>query len=243
MDEKGNQVQLTDKGLDQLSPKDPNMFVIPDLSVEINAVQSDKTLSPDRKSEKIQNLEREYLEKSDKIHTIHQLLKAYILFEKDVEYVVQEGKVLIVDEFTGRLMPGRRFSEGLHQALEAKESVKIEGETQTLATITLQNYFRLYRKLAGMTGTAETEADEFWQIYKLDVVVIPTHRQVIRDDRDDKIYRTRREKYNSIIDEIERLHNEGRPILVRERGKPEIRTGVFAYRRALLSSPSGPEYR
>jgi len=214
MDEKGNQVQLTDKGLDQLSPKDPNMFVIPDLSVEINEVQSDKTLSPDRKAEKIKELERDYLEKSDKIHTIHQLLKAYILFEKDVEYVVQEGKVLIVDEFTGRLMPGRRFSEGLHQALEAKEGVKIEGETQTLATITLQNYFRLYRKLAGMTGTAETEADEFWQIYKLDVVVIPTHRPVIRLDKDDMIYRTRREKYNAIIEEIKRLHNEGRPVLV-----------------------------
>lgn len=214
MDEKGNQVQLTDNGLDQLSPKDPNMFVIPDLSIEINEVQADKSLSPARKAEKIQNLEREYLEKSDKIHTIHQLLKAYILFEKDVEYVVQEGKVLIVDEFTGRLMPGRRYSEGLHQALEAKESVKIEGETQTLATITLQNYFRLYSKLAGMTGTAETEADEFWQIYKLDVIVIPTHRQVIRDDRDDGIYRTRREKYNAIINEIERLYNEGRPVLV-----------------------------
>ncbi len=214
MDEKGNQVQLTDKGLDQLSPKDPNMFVIPDLSIEINEVQTDKSLSPARKAEKIQNLERDYLEKSDKIHTIHQLLKAYILFEKDVEYVVQEEKVLIVDEFTGRLMPGRRYSEGLHQALEAKESVKIEGETQTLATITLQNYFRLYSKLAGMTGTAETEADEFWQIYKLDVIVIPTHRQVIRDDRDDGIYRTRREKYNAIINEIERLHNEGRPVLV-----------------------------
>ena len=214
MDEKGNQVQLTDKGLDQLSPKDPNMFVIPDLSIEINEIQSDQTLSTARKAEKIQAVEREYLEKSDKIHTIHQLLKAYILFEKDVEYVVQEGKVLIVDEFTGRLMPGRRYSEGLHQSLEAKEGVKIEGETQTLATITLQNYFRLYHKLAGMTGTAETEADEFWQIYKLDVIVIPTHRPVDRDDMDDKIYRTRREKYNAIIDEIERLYEEGRPILV-----------------------------
>ena len=214
MDEKGNQVQLTDKGLDQLSPKDPNMFVIPDLSIEINEIQSDQTLSTARKAEKIQAVEREYLEKSDKIHTIHQLLKAYILFEKDVEYVVQEGKVLIVDEFTGRLMPGRRYSEGLHQSLEAKEGVKIEGETQTLATITLQNYFRLYHKLAGMTGTAETEADEFWQIYKLDVIVIPTHRPVDRTDMEDKIYRTRREKYNAIIDEIARLYEEGRPVLV-----------------------------
>ncbi|OGF99324.1 MAG: preprotein translocase subunit SecA [Candidatus Glassbacteria bacterium GWA2_58_10] len=214
MDEKGNQVQLTDKGLDQLNPNDPNMFVIPDLSIEINEIESDKTLSPARKAEKIQKVEREYLDISDKIQTIHQLLKAYILFEKDVEYVVQEGKVLIVDEFTGRLMPGRRFSEGLHQALEAKEGVKVEGETQTLATITLQNYFRLYRKLAGMTGTAETEADEFWQIYKLDVVVIPTHKPVVRKDKEDMIYRTRREKFNAIIEEVARLYEEGRPVLV-----------------------------
>ncbi|MFH1070116.1 MAG: preprotein translocase subunit SecA [Candidatus Glassbacteria bacterium] len=214
MDEKGNQVQLTDKGLDQLSPRDPNLFIIPDLSVEVNEIESDPRLSPARKLEKVQEIEKEFIEKSDKIHTIHQLLKAYILFENDVEYVVQEGKVLIVDEFTGRLMPGRRFSEGLHQALEAKEGVKVEGETQTLATITLQNYFRLYRRLAGMTGTAETEADEFWQIYKLDVIVIPTDRPVVRHDSDDKIYRTRREKFNAIIDEIERLNQEGRPVLV-----------------------------
>lgn len=214
MDEKGNQVNLTERGLDQLSPSDPNMFVIPDLSTEIDKIEKDSTFSPDRKAQKIQQLEREYLDKSDRIHTIHQLLKAYILFEKDVEYVVQDGKVMIVDEFTGRLMPGRRFSEGLHQSLEAKEGVKIENETQTLATITLQNYFRLYDKLAGMTGTAETESDEFFEIYKLDVVVIPTNKPVVRDDRDDRIYRTRREKFNAIIDEIERLHEEGRPVLV-----------------------------
>ena len=214
MDEKGNQVQLNDKGLDHLSPNDSNMFVIPDLSVELNLIQNDKTLSPDRRQEKTQKIERDYLDKSDKIHTIHQLLKAFILFEKDVEYVVQNDKVMIVDEFTGRLMPGRRFSEGLHQALEAKEGVKIEGETQTLATITLQNFFRMYKKLSGMTGTAETEANEFWEIYKLDVAVIPTNRKVIRDDMEDMIYRTRREKFNAIIDEIESVYQEGRPALV-----------------------------
>ncbi|MBN2290187.1 MAG: preprotein translocase subunit SecA [Candidatus Glassbacteria bacterium] len=214
MDEKGNQVQLSDKGLDHLSPKDPDMFVIPDLSLEIDRIQNDMTLSPARRQEKTQKLEREYLDKSDQIHTVHQLLKAYILFEKDVEYVVQNDKVMIVDEFTGRLMPGRRFSEGLHQALEAKEGVRIEGETQTLATITLQNFFRMYKKLSGMTGTAETEANEFWQIYKLDVVVIPTNRLVVRDDMEDLIYRSRREKFKAIIDEIERVCNEGRPVLV-----------------------------
>ena len=155
-----------------------------------------------------------HAERADKNHAINQLLKAYSLYEKDVEYVVQEGKVLIVDEFTGRLMPGRRYSDGLHQAIEAKEKVRVEGETQTVATITLQNYFRLYYKLAGMTGTAETEAGEFWEIYKLDVMVIPTNRPVRRIDYEDEIYRTRREKYSAIIDEIERLHNKGLPILV-----------------------------
>lgn len=214
MDEKGNQVQLSDKGLDRLSPNDPNMFVIPDLSTEIDNVQNDQKLSPQQKQERIQRIERDYLDKSDRIHTIHQLLKAYVLFEKDVDYVVQEDKVMIVDEFTGRLMPGRRYSDGLHQALEAKEGVKIEGETQTLATITLQNYFRLYDKLAGMTGTAKTEANEFWQIYKLDVLVIPTNKPVVRDDSDDVIYRTRREKYNAIIDKIAELNEIGRPMLV-----------------------------
>jgi preprotein translocase subunit SecA len=214
MDERGNQVQFTEKGHDQLSPSDPNMFVIPDLATGINEIESDASLTPDKRQVQVQQLEREYLDKSDKIHTIQQLLKAYILFEKDIEYVVQDDKVMIVDEFTGRLMPGRRFSEGLHQALEAKERVKIENETQTLATITLQNYFRLYDKLAGMTGTAETESDEFYEIYKLDVVVIPTHRSIVRDDMDDRIYRTRREKFNAIIEEIVRLHKEKRPVLV-----------------------------
>ncbi len=214
MDEKGNQVQLSDRGIDQLSPNDPQMFIIPDLSTEIDKVQQDVSLSPVQKHERVQRIERDYLDKSDRIHTIHQLLKAYALFEKDVEYVVQEDKVLIVDEFTGRLMPGRRFSDGLHQALEAKENVKIEGETQTLATITLQNYFRLYQKLAGMTGTAETEANEFYQIYKLDVVVVPTNRPVVRNDMDDVIFRTRREKFNAIIDEIAELNAKNRPVLV-----------------------------
>ncbi len=214
MDEKGNQVQLSDPGIDHLSPNDPLMFVIPDLSTELSAIEGETELAPKQKAEKIQGIEREYLEKSDRIHTIHQLLKAYILFERDVEYVVQEEKVLIVDEFTGRLMPGRRYSEGLHQALEAKEGVKIEGETQTLATITLQNYFRLYEKLAGMTGTAETEANEFWEIYKLDVVVIPTNRPLVRNDIDDLIFRTRREKFNAIVEHIGELHELGRPVLV-----------------------------
>ena len=214
MDEKGNQVQLSDNGLDQLSPEDPDMFIIPDLSVETNEIESNPSLSPATMAIKKEMLLRDYLEKSDKIHTIHQLLKAYILFEKDVDYVVQEGKVLIVDEFTGRLLPGRRYSEGLHQAIEAKEGVKIEGETQTMATITLQNYFRLYEKLAGMTGTAETEANEFWEIYKLDVLVIPTNAPVVREDHDDVIYRTRKEKFDSIISEVGRLHGEGRPVLV-----------------------------
>ena len=190
------------------------MFVIPDLSTEMDKIQNDERLSPQQKHERIQRIERDYLDKSDRIHTIHQLLKAYALFEKDVDYVVQEDKVLIVDEFTGRLMPGRRYSDGLHQALEAKEGVKIEGETQTLATITLQNYFRLYDKLAGMTGTAKTEANEFWQIYKLDVLVIPTNRRMVRKDMEDVIYRTRREKFNAIIDKIVELNQIGRPVLV-----------------------------
>ena len=214
MDEKGNQVQFSEKGHDLLSPKDPEMFIIPDLSYELDLIDKNEALSPQQKAEKIQKIERDYLDKSEKIHTLQQLLKAYCLFEKDVEYVVQDGKVMIVDEFTGRLMPGRRFSDGLHQALEAKENVKIEGETQTLATITLQNFFRMYERLAGMTGTAETEAGEFYEIYKLDVIVVPTNKPIDRDDRDDLIYKTRREKFNAIIDEIARVHAEGQPILV-----------------------------
>ncbi len=214
VDEKRNIVDLTDKGRQELSPNDPSEFVLPDLPEEFSRIEGDDSLSPQEKMELKNKLQLEYARKNEKIHNINQLLKAYSLFEKDVDYVVSDGKVFIVDEFTGRIMYGRRYSDGLHQALEAKENVKIERETQTLATITLQNYFRLYNKLAGMTGTAETEAQEFWDIYKLDVVVIPTNKPVRRIDYEDYIYRTKREKYNAVIDEIERLHKLGRPVLV-----------------------------
>jgi preprotein translocase subunit SecA len=214
MDEKGHNVHLSEKGLELLSPKDPNLFVVPDLAESLHAIDEDPELEAGEKARQRLELEREYAERSERIHAIHQLLKAYVLFEKDVEYVVQEGKVLIVDEFTGRLMPGRRWSDGLHQAVEAKEGVKVEGETQTLATITLQNYFRMYEKLAGMTGTAETEEIEFHKIYSMPVSVIPTNRPVRRVDYDDVVYRTRREKYNSVIEEIIEKHEAGRPVLV-----------------------------
>ncbi|MBD3335557.1 MAG: preprotein translocase subunit SecA, partial [Candidatus Eisenbacteria bacterium] len=214
IDEKSNSINLSDLGREHLSPQDPDYFTLPDLSEELGAVDEDESLEGQEKILAREKVHQGYAEKSDELHSIHQLLKAYCLFEKDVNYVVQEGKVLIVDEFTGRLMPGRRFSEGLHQALEAKERVKVEGETQTWATITLQNYFRLYDKLAGMTGTAETESEEFFRIYKLDVIVIPTNEPVRRIDYDDLVYRTRREKYNAIMDEIEAVHQAGRPALV-----------------------------
>ncbi|MEW6685546.1 MAG: preprotein translocase subunit SecA [Candidatus Edwardsbacteria bacterium] len=214
IDEKSNVVDLTERGRQFLSPKDPNLFVIPDLAEEIHKIDVDGSLSPKEKLEAKEKLENLFSERSEKIQNISQLLRAYSLFEKDVEYVVSDGKILIVDEFTGRLMPGRRYSDGLHQALEAKEGVMIERETQTLATITIQNYFRLYEKLAGMTGTAETEANEFWHIYKLDVVVIPTNEPVRRIDYQDVIYRTKREKYNAVLKEIEEMHQANRPVLV-----------------------------
>jgi preprotein translocase subunit SecA len=214
IDERENTTNLNEMGRSLLSPADQVLFVIPDIVEGIQQIDSDESLSPQQKLEKKEELYKLHAERSEKNHTIGQLLKAYSLFEKDVEYVVQDGKVMIVDEFTGRLMPGRRYSDGLHQAIEAKEGVKVEGETQTFATITLQNFFRLYNKLAGMTGTAETEAGEFWDIYKLDVVVIPTNEPVRRIDYDDMIYRTRREKYNAIIDEIVECHKVGRPVLV-----------------------------
>ncbi|MCU0610887.1 MAG: preprotein translocase subunit SecA [Candidatus Eisenbacteria bacterium] len=214
IDEKGHSVDLTDKGREHFSPTDHSLFVLPDLSEELQAVDTEPGLTPGERAVKKQQLMRDYAVTNERIHNIGQLLKAYSLFERDVEYVVQEGKVLIVDEFTGRLMPGRRYSDGLHSALEAKEGVQIEQETQTLATITLQNYFRLYRKLAGMTGTAETEAPEFHEIYKLDVVMIPTNESVRRQDYDDVVYKTRREKYGAVIDEIVRQHERGRPVLV-----------------------------
>lgn len=214
IDEKAHTIDTTEKGRDYLSPNEPEMFVLPDLGEKMHLLNTDETLSIDEKETRKAELTKEYAEKSDRVHSISQLLRAYSLYEKDVEYVVNEGKVLIVDEFTGRLMPGRRYSDGLHQALEAKEGVRVEGETQTLATITLQNYFRMYHKLAGMTGTAETEAGEFWEIYKLDVTVIPTNQPIRRQDDEDQIYRTRREKYNAVIEDIAKLYEKKHPVLV-----------------------------
>ena len=215
MDEKGHNVHLSDKGLDDLSPNDPEAFVVPDLSEALERIERDEDIAAEERPERIHALEAEYAGKSQRIHVIHQLLKAYALFQKDEKYIIgEDGQIVIVDEFTGRQMPGRRWSDGLHQAVEAKEGVEVKGETQTLATITIQNYFRMYDKLAGMTGTAETEENEFHQIYGLDVMVIPTNRPVIRDDRDDLIFRTKREKFNAIMDEIERLHRMELPVLV-----------------------------
>ncbi|WP_419935037.1 preprotein translocase subunit SecA [Candidatus Palauibacter sp.] len=214
MDEKGHTIQISEQGLDVLSPDDPEAFVVPDISEDVKRVEDDESRGTDEKRDEIERIEREYAEKSEKIHVIHQLVKAYSLYEKDVEYVVENGDVVIVDEHTGRKMHGRRWSDGLHQAVEAKENVKVRGETQTLATITIQNYFRMYDKLSGMTGTAETEEGEFHSIYGLEVVVIPTHRPVRRVDNDDVIFQTRQEKYAALIDEIERINEQGLPILV-----------------------------
>jgi preprotein translocase subunit SecA len=215
IDEKNNQINLTDKGLDYLANKnnDSNFFILPDISIELNNIEK-SDIPEEEKNKQKEELFKEFGIKSERIHTLNQLLKAYTLFEKDVEYVVMDDKVKIVDEQTGRIMDGRRFSDGLHQALEAKENVKIEDATQTFATITLQNYFRMYRKLAGMTGTAITEAGELWEIYKLDVVEIPTNKPLARIDKEDLIYKTAREKYNAVIDEIVRLVNQKRPVLV-----------------------------
>ena len=215
IDEKNNSIELTDKGIEEMTGnlEDKDFFVMPDVGSEISKLD-ESNLSESEKSSKRESLMRDFSIKSERIHTVNQLLKAYTLFEKDVEYVVIENKVKIVDEQTGRIMDGRRYSDGLHQAIEAKENVKIEASTQTFATITLQNYFRMYNKLAGMTGTAETEAGEFWEIYKLDVVAIPTNKPIIRDDRDDLVYKTNREKYNAVIEEIVNLTKEGRPVLV-----------------------------
>jgi len=214
IDEKNHTTDLSEKGRNLLSPNDPSFFVLPDLAVELERIQNDPEVEAKERLLQREALHRAYAERAERIHCVHQLIRAYALYDKDVEYVVQDGKVMIVDEFTGRLMPGRRFSDGLHQALEAKEGVRVGDEMQTLATITLQNYFRLYKKLAGMTGTAETEASEFFEIYKLDVTVIPTNEAVRRVDSDDVIYRTRREKYNATIDEIAAMHEAGRPVLV-----------------------------
>ena len=214
LDERGHTVHLTDRGADVMSPDDPDAFLLPDISEEVHRIDHDTTLAPQEKLDARAAIERAYAERSERLNIVHQLLRAHALYEKDVNYVVQDGQVLIVDEFTGRTMPGRRWSEGLHQAVEAKEGVQVKGETQTMATITIQNYFRMYEKLSGMTGTAETEETEFHDIYKLDVAVIPTNKPVIRDDRQDWIYRTRREKYNAILEETQRLHALGFPVLV-----------------------------
>ena len=215
MDEKGHNVHLSDRGIDKLSPGDPDAFLIPDLSETIGEIEEDDDLTEEAKSERIQELEAEYARKSERMHVIHQLLKAYALFQKDEQYIIgEDGQVVIVDEFTGRQMAGRRWSDGLHQAVEAKEGVEVRGETQTLATITIQNYFRMYDKLSGMTGTAETEENEFHQIYDLDVLVIPPNRPVVRDDWNDLIFKTKREKYNALIEEIERYQRLELPVLV-----------------------------
>ena len=214
IDEKNNQIDLTDKGIEYLSGKDdPNFFVMPEIGMEIARIEKEG-LSTEEEAEKKEELFRDYSVKSERIHTMRQLLKAYTLFEKDTEYVVIENKVKIVDEQTGRIMEGRRYSDGLHQAIEAKESVKIEDATQTFATVTLQNYFRMYSKLAGMTGTAVTEAGELWEIYKLDVVEIPTNRPIARQDKEDLVYKTKREKYNAVIEQVTELSKAGRPVLI-----------------------------
>ena len=214
IDEKNNQIDLTDKGIEFLSGKDdPNFFIMPEIGIEVSKIES-QNFEPKKEANLKESLYRDFGIKSERIHTLSQLLKAYALFEKDTQYVVMENKVMIVDEQTGRIMDGRRYSDGLHQAIEAKENVKIEAATQTFATITLQNYFRMYKKLSGMTGTAVTEAGELWEIYKLDVVEIPTNRPIARDDREDLIYKTKREKYNGVIDEVTKLSKEGRPILI-----------------------------
>jgi preprotein translocase subunit SecA len=214
IDEKTHVIDITDKGRESLSPNDPEMFVIPDLGELLHEIDEKKELSSLENKQLKEKAHQEHAEQSSRIHNISQLLRAYTLYEKDVEYVLQDGKVQIVDEFTGRILAGRRYSDGLHQALEAKENVTIERETQTLATITIQNYFRMYDNLAGMTGTAETEAEELGSIYSLDVVVIPTHREIVRDDRDDLIYKTKREKYSAVIDEIADCFKRGQPTLV-----------------------------
>ena len=214
MDEKTHEADLTERGRQAISPDDPDAFIVPDLLSELAAIDRDESLSEAEKTAKRETFLTEFAGKSERLHDLSQLLKAYCLFEKDVNYVVQDNKVLIVDEHTGRIMPGRRFSDGLHQALEAKERVPIEQETQTMATITIQNYFRMYKKLAGMTGTAETEANEFHQIYKLDVIVAPTNRPCIRKDDNDSIFKTKREKYNAILKDVIERHEKGQPILL-----------------------------
>ena len=214
VDEKSHEADLTDKGRSTISPDDPDAFILPDLLSELHAIENNDSFSDKEKVTQKQKFQDKFGVDSERIQNISQLIKAFCLFEKDVNYVVQDNKVVIVDEHTGRLMPGRRFNEGLHQALEAKENVTIEGETQTFATITIQNYFRMYDKLAGMTGTAESEATEFHQIYGMDVIMIPTNRPCIRKDSNDAIYKTKREKFNAIVSEVEECYKTGQPVLL-----------------------------
>jgi len=216
IDEKNNSVELTDKGIQLItkSGEDPTFFILPDISISLANVEKQVELSDEEKLRNKEAIINDYSVKADRIHTVQQLLKAYTLFDKDVEYVVMDESVKIVDEQTGRILDGRRYSDGLHQAIEAKENVKIEAATQTYATVTLQNYFRMYHKLAGMTGTAETEAAELWDIYKLDVVTVPTNVVAIRIDDQDLVFKTKREKFGAVIDEIVKLTDAGRPVLV-----------------------------
>jgi len=216
IDEKQNSIELTEKGIDLITGEgeDSNFFIMPDIGMEVAQLEKDESMTDQEKIEKKDEIIRDYAVKSQRIHSVNQLLKAYTLFEKDTEYIIVDDKVKIVDEQTGRVMEGRRYSDGLHQAIEAKENVKVEDATQTYATVTLQNYFRMYHKLSGMTGTAETEAGEFWEIYELDVVVIPTNKPIARDDDQDMVYKTMREKFNAVVEEIVRLTEAGRPVLV-----------------------------
>lgn len=216
IDEKNNQIEMTDRGRELISNagEEADLFVLPDIGLTYVEIEGDDSLTDEEKLKKKDEVSRDYAEKSERLHAINQLLKAYTLFERDDEYIVQDGKVNIVDGQTGRVLPGRRYSDGLHQAIEAKENVKVEAATQTFATVTLQNYFRMYHKLSGMTGTAETEEAEFFEIYKLEVVVIPTNRPIARDDRDDLVYKTKREKYNAVIEEVQILREKGTPVLV-----------------------------
>ncbi|MGH7499713.1 MAG: preprotein translocase subunit SecA, partial [Gemmatimonadales bacterium] len=214
LDERGHSVHLTDRGAEAMSPDDPELFLVPDISEQIHRIDKDPDLSPHDRIEARRTVESDYALKSEKLHIIHKLLQAHVLYEKEVDYLVQDGQVVIVDEFTGRIMTGRRWADGLHQAVEAKERVQVKGETQTFATITIQNYFRMYDKLSGMTGTAETEETEFFSIYGLEVSVIPTNRPICRIDEADRIYKTRKEKHDAIMDEVERLHGLGWPVLI-----------------------------
>ncbi|MDE7142206.1 MAG: preprotein translocase subunit SecA, partial [Muribaculaceae bacterium] len=227
IDEKNRSVELTDKGFDVLTDRnqDPQFFVLPDIAAKLSELENVADLA--ERQEKKDAAMADYAVKAERVHTVTQLLKAYTLFEKDNEYVIDDNKIKIVDEQTGRIMEGRRYSDGLHQAIEAKEGVKVEAATQTFATITLQNYFRMYHKLSGMTGTAETEAGELWDIYKLDVVTIPTNRPVARKDMEDRVYKTKKEKYTAVIDEIVRLRDAGRPVLV---GTTSVEISELLYR-------------